>query len=68
MNKNGIDILVNEGVIHNSTYPLVELPNPKTADHFFLTREIVIRTYLEFYKKGGRFTSIPPLETPYYDT
>ncbi|MEK3992646.1 replication-relaxation family protein [Robertmurraya sp. FSL R5-0851] len=66
--KNGLEILKSEGVVVTPSYNYknVKIPKHATADHFFGTREVIIRLMLIAEKKGfSTFDSIPPSELPY---
>ncbi|MFC0476775.1 replication-relaxation family protein [Robertmurraya beringensis] len=68
--KNGMEILKKEGVKLDSdyNYKTLKIPKHATADHFFGTREVIVRFNLlaaehDFHK----FVSVHPIELPYND-
>lgn len=70
LNKYGMDILTKEQILLNpeDDYKYIKPPKHSQADHFFCTREVIIRTFLEFKFRSGTFSSLSPSETPYIDT
>lgn len=66
--ENGMYILEKEGLItkENFSYRDVKLPSFSRADMIFGTKEIVIRTFLEFKMKGGFFYSLSPNKIIHY--
>lgn len=70
IDKNGMEILTNEGVVphKNDRYKYITTPGHSSGDHYFGTREVIIRFMLEVEVKGMQpFVSISPSELPYND-